>query len=209
MNTTTIKMRLQSLYGKCLMLFFGMVYATSPIYGQDNQADNHKIKIGIPSVALMDLEYESGADIFLQVNAPSEAGEKANTGGNVSTVWLNYTSIINSTRAQIINSSSPLRNISTRISSGTLPGALQLKVTATADAGFGKGTKGQPAGGGIILNDNSQILIDQIGSCYTGNGTGKGHLLTYALLINDDETALLDAGLNNTEIAVTYTISDN
>lgn len=174
---------------------------------QDTKTDNHKVTVQIPSIALLDLEADGNAlDITLAVEAPTEAGENVIlTNATNSDLWINYTSIVNK------NTSSPnqTRKVSVK-SSGTVAG-LDLKVAAAAATSDGKGTKGTAAGSALTLTTSDQDIITGIGSCFTGNGDGKGHNLTYSLALsnNGDDFNLLDNDLNNTELTVTYTISDN
>ncbi|MBN1822326.1 MAG: hypothetical protein JW833_16515, partial [Prolixibacteraceae bacterium] len=58
------------------------------------------------------------------------------------------------------------------------------------------------------LSSSSQEVITGIGSSYTGNGSGNGHNLTYALELtsNDDYDELVQG---NTSITVTYTLTDD
>ena len=95
-------------------------------------------------------------------------------------------------------------------SSGTVAG-LDLKVLSGAATSDGKGTKGTAAGTALTLTTSDQDIITGIGSCHTGNGDGKGHNLTYSLALSNegDDFDLLDNDLENTELTVTYIISDN
>lgn len=181
--------------------------AALSVNAQDNKTDNHKVKFVIPEIALLDLEADGNAlDITLTVEAPTEAGESVVlTNATNSDLWINYTSIVNKNTT----SSDQTRKVSVK-SSGTVAG-LDLKVQSGAATSDGKGTKGTAAGSALTLTTSDQDIITGIGSCHTGNGDGKGHNLTYSLALSNDgdDFNLLDNDLNNTELTVTYTISDN
>lgn len=170
---------------------------------QDDDDDVHDVVIGIPEVALVDLEASAGTSINLGPQAPTEAGLPLDFSAQTnSDLWLNYSSIKST-------ANDPTRDISAMISSGTLPGGMSLEVTAAADAGNGDGTMGSSAGA-VSLTTTGQNVISGIGSAYTGDGVNNGHNLTYSLSLSAaaGAYAALDAD-DATTIQITYTISDN
>lgn len=89
---------------------------------------------------------------------------------------------------------------------GALPNGLILKLVASADAGYGNGRLGVPTGE-ITLSGNQQEIITSIGSCYTGNGAGKGHKLTYNLASGgEDSYQNIPAG--EVIVKIVFTLSD-
>ncbi len=177
--------------------------------GQDQSSDNHKVKFKIPEIALLDIE-SGGADktVTLAIEAPTQAGKNVNLSNAVNnSLWLNYTSIVNKNSSSLDNT----RKVTAKISEGSIPLGLDLKVQAGTASADGMGNKGSPVGSGIVLNSSDQDIITGIGSCYTGNGNGKGHQLSYSLELknNGNDFNLLDNNLDNTEITITYTITDN
>ncbi len=177
------------------------VSATS--YAQDSNHDAHNVTINIPEVALLDIEPSGSNAITLGPTAPTEAGDPLNfSNATNNTLWMNYSSIIGST-------SEPTRTVSVSITTGTVPGGMNLKVVAASDAGGGAGNLGTPSTE-LTLSGTAQNIITGIGSCYTGNGTSKGHQLTYTLEQNAPANyGDLDFDDNATVLTVTYTISDN
>ncbi|MFM9943589.1 MAG: hypothetical protein ACKVQB_09225, partial [Bacteroidia bacterium] len=73
-------------------------------------------------------------------------------------------------------------------------------------AGQGAGTTGTPSSI-ITLSTSDQTLISAIGTCYTGDGTSKGHNLTYSLATTAYN--LIKYTASPTSITVTYTITNN
>lgn len=183
---------------KLVLLAIVMLMAISSAFAQDTNSDAHTISIGIPKVALLDLESSTGLAISLQGTAPTEAGEKVNFNATNSTLWLNYTSIK--------STANPTRKVSVQLTGGSVPAGLQLTVQAGSFSGSGVGTFGTPSGV-ITLTSTAQDLLTGIGSAYTGNGPSNGHNLTYSLS-QVGSYAALDFDNSNT-LTVTYTLSDN
>jgi len=200
-DTTTLKifnMKLQNLFIAAALLF-----ATTAINAQDTNEDSHTVTIGIPNVALLDIE--SGSDnngIRLAAIAPTEAGENLNFGTDVSrnsALWINYSSIVSGTET---------RQVTVAITEGVeLLAGLKLTVTAATVSG-GEGTRGTSTGE-ITLSTAEQDVITGIGSAYTGNGNTNGHNLTYQIAQSTTEGtyAALRSGLSQ-PITITYTLTD-
>ena len=178
-----------------------MVMTANMTFAQDTDAFSHTVQIGIPEVALLDIEASSA--INLQGTAPTEAGEAATFDATDNASWINYSSIV--------GTSKPARHVDVQITDGTVPAGLLLKVTAGAPSAGGDGTKGAANANSIILSEiSASSIISGIGSSYTGNGVAKGHNLTYALSL--DPAAGSYANLNFDESAtltISYTLVDN
>lgn len=165
----------------------------------DNNVATHTLIISIPEVALLDIE--GGTSVTLTAVAPTEAGNPLNLLGTTNnTLYLNYSSIIGAAPDNV-------RKVSVAVTNGTLPSGIDLKVTASAATGDGAGTKGSP-GSQMTLSNTAQDLITGIGSCYTGDGSGKGHQLTYVLTENSANYANLNFSTTHS-LTITYTLSDN
>lgn len=181
-------------------LFIGGAFQAN---AQDDLDDVHNMSIGVPTVAILDLESAQGTTITLGPSVPNEAGQPLQFNGQSNNgIWLNYSSIKSTT-------SNPTRDISVEVNNGPLPSGINLQVQASNYTGNGDGDHGN-AGGSINLSTTPQNLITGIGSCYTGDGVNNGHNLTYTLNLSgaSGSYASLDADDSNT-ISVTYTISDN
>lgn len=108
--------------------------------------------------------------------------------------WLNYT--------VLLEPSGPSSYISVSIAAGSIPEGLELYVEASRYRGFGRGKMGIPTGR-IRLSHQPKILLDNIGTTYSGSGKNEGHQITFFFKITD--YAKLEPGLNN--IYVQYTIN--
>lgn len=184
-------------------LFVLLVGAMSfSVQAQDSNQDAHSVVIGIPEVALLDLEAANGTTITLGPSAPVEAGEAVDFNSVDNSIWINYSSIVGSV-------TEPSRNVAVQITSGTVPTGTELSVLAASDSGNGDGTMGAPTAA-VVLTSTAQNIITGIGSAYTGNGVNKGHNLSYALNLSSaaGSYALLDFD-NSDTVVITYTLSDN
>jgi hypothetical protein len=193
-------LKMKRLFALMLAGIFTLLFTTAST-AQDTRIDQHTVQITIPEVALLDIEPSASKNISLAPIAPTEAGSPLDFSTSTNnTLWLNYSSIIKT-------STDPSRTISVAITAGTLPGGVNLKVAAAADAGSGSGTKGTPAGT-LTLSGTGQNIITGIGSAWTDTPENKGHRLTYTLELATGNYADLDAD-DSTTLTVTYTLSDN
>jgi hypothetical protein len=169
-------------------------------FAQDDDNDNHTILVGVPDVALLDVE--GGATINLSATPPTEAGDPISFGAANSDLWINYSSIIGS-------STEPSRTVSVAVTQGSIPSGIVINLEVGNDAGNGGGSLGTPETQ-IALSVASQTIITGIGSSYTGDGASSGHNLSYsgALSNGGEDYSQLDFDENNT-LTVTYTLSDN
>lgn len=163
----------------------------------DTNEDSHSVSVNIPEVALLDLEGTTA--ITLTPTSPAEAGDPFDFSSAFNkSIWVNYSSVVKEGKS---------RTVTAAITTGSVPAGLNLKVTAGTYTGTGNGTLGKPSAK-ITLSETAQKVITNIGSCYTENGSGKGHNLTYELeLISDSKYNELVEG--NTPVTITYTLTDD
>ncbi len=110
------------------------------------------------------------------------------------TKWINY--------SVLVKQSDPTCSISVQIISGTIPDGVNIMVKAMPYVGSSRGKHGISIGK-IKLSHVPQVLIDNIGTCYTGIGTRVGHQLIYTVDIKEFEQ--LKSG--TPAINLLYTIS--
>ena len=190
-------MKIQKLLFAALVLI-----ASSNAFAQDSEKDAHSLTIGIPEVALLDIETTASKAISLKASAPTEAGEKVEFNQSNSDLWLNYSSIVgeNSSRA-----------VTVQITEGDVPNGVDLTVVANQYEGDGEGSMGKASEEPILLNSKEATnIIKGIGSAQTGNGAKKGHNLTYKIAQSDDKDAYANLNFEqSTTLTITYTLSDN
>lgn len=170
------------------------------VVGNDTETVSHNIGLTIETLALVDIETE-GNNIIISLNptAPTEAGLGYDFTGAVNNkLWLNYSSIVENNNSRKI----------TAEANDNFPEGIALTVTAANAHPSGKGTLGTGTGNSeVTLEGEAKTIVTGIGSCYTGDGEGRGCNLTYKLLMNNDNYA----GLLALEYSatVTYTIVEN
>ena len=178
----------------------GLVFAAPE--GDDNGSASHSVSINIPTIALVDVESVNGGEAGVINLSPTvsslEAGEAVDFGtASNSDLWLNYTSVV--------EGSSSTRQITVELDNeNKLPDGVSLLVSA-GGISSGKGKKGSPESGKVIISKTAKNLITGIGSCYTESGANKGHRLTYELSLDSDDYEDLIADTYDVEI--TYTIT--
>jgi len=177
------------------ILTFCLVLVGLNMYAQDDHNADHQLTVNIPAVALVDIEGGNITAAFT-TGSTAEAGLALQAPANNTTTWLNYSSIKDgSTMKQV------------KVKADKLVPGLDIKVTAGADAGAGAGAVGTAVVGGVVLSTTDQALVTGIGSAYTGNGTSKGHNLTYSFeLKSGSDYGNLEK--KSHVITVTYTIAD-
>ncbi|WBV58986.1 hypothetical protein PFY12_07845 [Chryseobacterium camelliae] len=186
-----------------MVLSIAFVAISANVKAQDDKDDTHTIAVGIPEVALVDIESATSKNISMGFTAPTEAGLPLTTPADNSTLWLNYSSIKTSTGADTS------RTISVKLSPVIV--GVDVKVAAAAYSGSGEGTVGTPSSP-LTLTTTDQPILTGIGSVYTGNGVSNGHNLTYSVNYGTTGGTAVYADLVANPTAsttVTYTISDN
>lgn len=119
----------------------------------------------------------------------------------VDTIWINYSSVI-------VNNST--NTICASLAYGDLPAEIAIKLKVGPDVGAGYGQAGKPTIP-IYLSTAPQAIITDIGSCYTGQGNNKGHLLTFSWELKPgyDPDYIQSEMLANLRIRVIYTINSD
>ena len=196
---------------KSLFLFAALGVASS-LHAQDSGIETQAMGIQINAHALVDVVSD---DIVFDFTAdgPTEAGDGLVLGSNRNkTTFLNY-SLMQS------HSGADDGTISVKIA-GLQPGlTMSLLIDNAAVGGLSAaqyGVLGQvtppfdatnPVNAPVALTATDQVIIDNIGSSYTGEGAGSGYEMRYSLAITN--YALLDADNGNQDLGtITYTIAE-
>ncbi len=164
----------------------------------DDFDDSHTITVSIQPVAILDIETTSTKNFSLGPAIPTEAGNPLDDSATNNTLWLNY-SFIPSGQGE---------TASITVQTDAVISGMDINVEAAAAAANGDGQKGTPTGA-RTLSTGAQVIIENIGASYTGDGNASGHQLTYTLDI--DGTANYEDlyAQSNTVIVVTYTIAED
>lgn len=166
---------------------------------QDDSDDSHTITVSIQPVAILDIETTATKNFTLSPAIPTEAGNPLDDSATNNTLWLNY-SFIPSGQGETASI--------TVQTDGVISGMDINVVAAVAAAANGDGQKGSPTGL-LTLSTVAQVIIDNIGASYTGDGNASGHQLTYTLDIDGTADYADLYAQTNTVITVTYTIAED
>jgi hypothetical protein len=192
---------MKRLFTLILLLSIG----ATPLFAQGNgggSGSNNKGSLGVHvfPISILKLAGPNGNSVSLATSSPTEAGMPMDLSqANDSSMWLNYTAVVG-------RNSRPKVDVYAKISAGTVPAGMQLKVKAQDDVGAGRGHVGSPIGE-ITLSSVDQKLIQNIKTSYTGAGPNKGHQLIYRLDFAATQYAAIDFD-NSTTVTVEYTITD-
>jgi hypothetical protein len=160
----------------------------------------HNVKVNINAHSLVGIS--STELIQLQPVAPQVAGEGLDFSTEASTnssIWLNYSSIVEKTA----------NSISVSMDGDVLPEGVTIELVAGSDAGKGMGEVGQSSKQPLVLNAKAQSLISGIKNCYTGTGEGAGHQLTYSLKMNQTSENYKALASGSYDTTIYYTITEN
>lgn len=175
----------------CLLLFLFPEKAYSQSYTAGDP-----VTLQIPSFSMI---ATNNAPVSLSLTTNS-AGAILNPSSN-SNVYVRITSIV---------PGATHREITARIANGTVPAGTSLKlISAPSTTTNSGGNLGIPVSTPITLDGTDKILIDNIGTCYTGTGNNDGYRLTYTWEPNTQQGQYgqINATTNDVIITVVLTIS--
>jgi hypothetical protein len=172
-----------------------VMFSVSTVAQKSNQA-KIPVLLAIPAKASIEI---SGSDLHLNIK-PGSSTEQRLTPISAGNVWLNYSSVVeNEFRNTVYVSLNP----------GNLPAEISIQLQIGNDAGAGSGQVGTPTQP-ILLSTYPQPIVTNIGTCYTGRGQGKGHLLSYKWILDPQyDPELIKIEALQIETGVIYTIIEN
>ena len=156
--------------------------------GQANQT-SHTVTMEVDAIAVLNL---TGGNITLSVSAPATGGQIPQDGTD-STCYLQYTSTVPSGQSRTLTVAWG--------GADTAPAGTSLKVTANPDGGTNEGS----SAGQKTVSSSAQVVVNTVGSCFTGTGGTDGANLAYVLSV-DTATSLV-AG-ESQQATLTYTLTD-
>ena len=162
--------------------------------------DSHNININIETFALLAIESTRTSEITLAPKKPTEAGFGYDfKNAKDQSLWLNYSSVV---------AKDETRTITVAATKSNLPEGLYLQVEAKeANTTNGKGELGEAVSEAVTLSETAKEIVNEIGSCYTGNGHKNGRNLIYSLNMDNDKYKNLFAD-DKYQVTVTYTITE-
>lgn len=158
------------------------------------------VSFSLPPVALVDIEPAVENSIHFSIVPATESGASPQihkTSSSVKSLWINYSSALQNAQNT--------RSIVAEISGGVLPEGISLNVEASGYEGGGDGQYGQSAGK-VSLSGQPQVIITNVGNCFTGDGPNNGHSLTYSIEVSDYAKI---STADEASFTILYTLSDN
>lgn len=135
----------------------------------------HDVIISIDPVAMVGLS--ENKSIELSPGSPSIPGNQIDfnsTSSTDNTLWLNYSVIVTENNKY---------KVSVSMVGEVLPNDVSIGLNVSNYNGTGAGVLGTTKSTQtILLNNNDETIVDNIGSCYTGIGSSNGHNLEYSLI---------------------------
>jgi len=180
----------------CFLLVIGAYFLSAQNRTPGENSAALPIQLSLPSKASI---YLAGSDLKFSF-VPGKGTEQILTPTSVGKLWLNYSSLVETSSTNAICVS---------LSRNTLPAEISIRLKIGPDVGAGAGMVGKPSSS-IILSSSPQPIVTNIGSCYTGTGINKGHMLSFTWEINpeyDPNDFVLDS--LKIEAGVIYTIVSN
>ena len=181
------------------------------VSAQDSEVETQTIGVVIDAHALVDVVADEIVFDF-SADDPVEAGSPLVLGANKNqTTHLNYSLMLSnggladgtiSVRITDMNEGMHL----TLLADGKYAASLdrdKYGLLGTVASNFDATQGANP----VILTATDQVLIENIGSSYTGNGSGNGYLLQYTAHINDYSKLDADNGAQDMG-TITYTIAE-
>jgi hypothetical protein len=172
---------------------------------------NHNISVSIPDVALIGIEGPEGSGSAINLTpdiSNLEAGEKVDFGtANDNSLWLNYTSLIGKQGNGNGNGNAQAKTRKIKVElDDNLPNGMDLFLEV-GPVNSGSGQTGEAKQEKVTLKKGPTTVVENIGSCYTEKGEGKGHRLTYSLGVKDNQFDKVMA--ESFSVQVLYTITEN
>ncbi|MBT3241908.1 MAG: hypothetical protein HN352_02085 [Bacteroidetes bacterium] len=151
------------------------------------------ISISHTIIAQNRLSVSRGGSIAIDINQLLLNNQLGNLVAD-STIWLNYTTLVREEQ--------PDFSITIELASGSIPEGVELLVEAKPYNGISQGRHGHSTGL-MPISQIPRVIIDQIGTSYTGNGIYVGHQLIFSFRVTD--FGLIEPGIHS--IFVQFTLS--
>lgn len=195
---------------KIFSVIISLIFILPHISAQKNDSGNkqsHNIAVAIPDIAVIDIAGPNGDGTTINLTpdiSNLEAGEAIDFSSvKNNSLWLNYTSIIEKNNSG--NDKGKTRKIKVELDN-RLPNGINLFLEV-GPANTGNGQTGSPVQEKLALKKGPTTVVENIGSCFTENGEGKGHQLTYSIGIDEQKTDEVMA--ETFSVQVLYTITEN
>lgn len=170
-----------------LSLLVGLVFFQIA-YSQDTNVATQPVTLQVAGSALLAV---SGPPVVLKLAGALEAGDSVSTEAENNSTRLRISSLIKG---------SDFRTISAKISESLV--GTQLSVELGEPNSNFRLQKGQPMGAKILSNDADAVLVNDIGTCWSGRGEDDGYVIKYIFKAIPGAAILKGA-----DVIITYTLS--
>lgn len=170
-----------------LSLLVGVAFSQLA-YSQDTNVATQPVSLQVAGSALLAV---AGPPVVLKLAGALEAGDSVSTEAENDATRLRISSLIKG---------SDLRTITAKISESLV--GTQLSVELGEPNSNFRFQKGQPLGVKVLSNDADAILVNDVGTCWSGRGDDDGYVIKYNF------KALPGAPiLKGADVIVTFTLS--
>lgn len=158
-----------------LVVFLTIGFAA---FSQTNTS-SHSLTLGLPEVSLLATQ---SAGINLTLSSATNAGEAVLSSASDSSAFLQFSSVIAEGSTRTLSASF----------TGTLPGGTSLKAIVQDPGASASGDWGTPVGSDVTLAATDNVLVNGVGSCYSGTEATDGYRLKYTWGLDNPESNYAD-----------------
>lgn len=177
-----------SIIGRILIVLFLLLHFS--LFGQDTNVATQPVSLQVSSSALLAVK---GPPVILRLAGATEAGDSIGTEAVNSDSRLRISSLV---------ASDEFRSISATISEPLVGTELYVEF-GEPNANFGiPEQKGTLKGIQLLSSTSEVILVDEIGTCWSGKEADDGYVIKYSFKAIKGAPILKSA-----DVTVTYTIS--
>jgi hypothetical protein len=176
-----------------VVMFMFLALGLINIAGAQTDTDSHVFDLIISPVALLHVESSFAS---LSVTAPEYAGEDVEVSPADSNTYLQYTSVV---------AAGTTRRITLNPSNNFPAGIILYCTPLLTETGEGDRGDTRPTVYFDIDHRAAKVIIDDIGSCFTEDGSTDGANLTYWIEVDD----IGNINAATTSITLTYTLTDD
>lgn len=156
----------------------GLLFFSLSAIGQTNTS-SHSLTLGLPEVSLLATQ---SAGVNLTLSSATAAGEAVLSSVADSSSFVQFSSVI---------SEATPRTLSAKYS-GTMPGGTTLKARVLGAGANASGDFGTPVASDVTLALTDNVLVNAIGSCYSGTEATDGYQIKYIWGLDNPESNYAD-----------------
>lgn len=177
--------RIHSCILSCLLLFF-----TLAANAVDTNVATQSVKLQVAGSALLAV---FGPPVVLQLAGATEAGDSISSAAENDLTRLRISSLVQDNE---------LRSITARLSEELVGTQLMVDLGKPNSNFVSPGAKGELKGLQLLSNESDAVLVEGIGTCWSGKNEGDGYVIKYIY------KALPGAPImKGSDVTITYTIT--